>query len=375
MQAAQIQTNPTAIPYVSQTQHKTRDDLLLLATNRFCDADSYTRLAADQFKEAFYLLVGDVSHGTKQIMARTVSRCAATPRPIALYLSLEPLTISAPILEYSSALGQLHLLQIIQMKGAEYAAVIAKRPDIGPSVIKRLRDFSESQVQENLNNNGALIDNETSRSAEMMFRQIKLTKIEAPIVKTAIAEDLPAQKPAVEQLSIEKRLLSAAARGGRLTTQPDSPKPQKSTTLDFAEVFEKAARSRSHQALAALIQKRFNVSLDTAFQVLADNTGDTLAVVMKAAELDDSTANRIQLLIHPNIGLSVQNAMRSIRFYAKLKTETCLIAINQWPTDNLDTSAAVHQPQLQDGRDNRTRTDTAAPTHSDMLENMERLAG
>ena len=84
---------------------------------------------------------------------------------------------------------------------------------------------------------------------------------------------------------------------------------------------------------------------------------------MKAAELDDSTANRIQLLIHPNIGLSVQNAMRSIRFYAKLKTETCLIAINQWPVDGLDTSAAIHQPQLQDGRDNRTRTDTAAPTH------------
>jgi len=366
---------------VSTTQHQSRDELLMLATNRFCDVDTHTRLTVDQFKEAFYLLVGEASNVTKQMMARTLAHCDSTPRPIALYLSLEPLIISEPLLQYSTVLGQLDLLQIIQMKGADHAAIVAKRPDIGPSVVKSLKEFDDASVQDQLAANYALIEDAPQRSAAALFDKIDtipLKKVRAELnSKTEIATTSEALPKTEERTKTETQLLQAAARGNRLE-QPVSQHlitPQ-INEFDFGDTFEKLAKSRSHQAMVVLMTKRFSLSQETGHRILLDETGSTLSVLLRAADVEDAQANRILLLVNPTIGLSVHNAMQAIRFYAKLKTESCLDAVSQWPKAEAINAGSQHQTYLEDRAPQRAlRQSNEYETHSNVGIRDNRLAG
>ncbi|MEE9315127.1 MAG: hypothetical protein V3V02_10805, partial [Rhizobiaceae bacterium] len=116
---------------------------------------------------------------------------------------------------------------------------------------------------------------------------------------------------------------------------------------DFGNAFEKAAQTRSHQAMIVLMQKQAELHAETAHQILVDKSGDTMAVFLRAAGVDDAQANRIQLLAQPAIGLSVQNATRAIKFYAQLKLETCQHAVSQWP--KFKAYGAKHQGYLEEG--------------------------
>lgn len=384
MQAAR--TVATSIPPKNPlaTLHKSRNDLLILATNRYCDSDAHDRLSMEQFKEAFYLLIEETDFPTRQIVARNLAHCPATPRPVVLYFALETIEIARAMLANSSVIGQLDMLRVIEMKGVSHARIVAGRPDIGPSVVKRLRELGDEEVNRVLDNNRALVHNTAPPAADELFRQIlarhgetanslhetrdekavsaapgsselstqsfeRTQTAQAPSVETP--ETFGEQSTAAEEkmpTSAEQSLLTAAARGGRLGDIRTEIKPLPATHFDFGDAFEKLARTRSHQAMAALMQKRFGVSFDTAYQVLEDKSGDTLAVLLRAAEVEAAQANRIQLLTHPAIGLSVHNAMRAVRFYEKLKTESCLTAVDQWPKDQ--SSSAVHQPYLEEGR-------------------------
>ena len=289
MQAAQIQPAPSSLNSRRISDHKTKDELLILATHRFCDIDTHNRLSREEYLQSFYLLIDKVSFPAKQIVARTLAHSAFAPRSIVLYLAMEPLEIALPILSHSPALGQLDLLRIADEKGSEHATVIAARPDIGPSLVKHLEQMNDANVLTTLTENEALFGSSEARSANALFTEIDARRTDPTSARalktkatTAKAGDL---NPA------EQALLAAAARGGRsvLPDHEDSartPMARKMENLfDFGEALEKMARTRSHQGMAVLMQKRFNLSFDTARQVLDDETGDTLAVLLCAADV------------------------------------------------------------------------------------------
>ncbi|PCI29466.1 hypothetical protein COB55_02020, partial [Candidatus Wolfebacteria bacterium] len=53
----------------------------------------------------------------------------------------------------------------------------------------------------------------------------------------------------------------------------------------------------------------------------------------------------------PNVGLSVHNTKRAMRYYAKLETASCLEAMAQWPKQKNTT--ARHETVLADDRHER----------------------
>ena len=82
-------------------------------------------------------------------------------------------------------------------------------------------------------------------------------------------------------------------------------------------------------------------------------------MLLSAAEVKPAQANRIQLLTHPAIGLSSHNALRAVRFYAQLNSESSLAAVEQWPKAR--DPQVRHEALLEDGRDTRLETREAAP--------------
>ncbi|MEE9376085.1 MAG: hypothetical protein V3V04_07090 [Rhizobiaceae bacterium] len=319
-----------------------RKDLLLLATNRFCQAEDHNRLSIDQYKEAFYLLIGAVDQQTKQRVSHLVSYCPYTPRAIALYLALENLSVSSPILINSKVLGQLDLMRIVEMKGENHAALIARRDDVGTSLLQKLKSFDDEEIKSVLDANSSQSDGEPREEVGKLFERIAETTRQEPKNRSALN-------------SAESALLKAAARGGKLPSQSEKPVPANLPILDFGKTFERAAATRSHQGMVMLMQKQSGLHPKTGHQILADKSGDTLAVFLRALNVDDAQANRIQLLVQPAIGLSVKNASRAIKFYTLLQTDTCILAVDQWP--KIKGHSIEHQSYLMDGQHSHRNTE------------------
>ncbi|MEL6504139.1 MAG: hypothetical protein AAFQ10_06745 [Pseudomonadota bacterium] len=357
MQHAAVQSSPNVIVHalkarsVRVAEPQSHDDLLWLATSRFCKTERQSRLSHDQFSEAFNLLVGTASTSMKRAICALLADCPYTPRAIAIYLALEKIETATPMLARSTVLGQLDLMQIVQRHPNTHGKIIATRPDLGPSLVKHLQGLQVGAIDDALDKNYALPDPMKTRSADALFNQLRqkhhdvhvaMRRTEKPTQSTTRQTKMG---QASTSASPSQQLVEAAARGGLLAQQAEQSKAHRKN-FNFGQALERAAQARSRQAMAVLMQKQAGITLGTAHQVLDDKSGDTFAVLMRAYGVDDAQANRILLLAQPGIGLSVHNAMRAVRFYSALKRESCLEAVSQWPMEQ--TKPVKHQPMLAD---------------------------
>jgi len=114
-------------------------------SNRFNDAES--ALAADIFR----LLLKDAHTKIRAAMAQELAHSAKVPRDIILKLAMEPAEVSAPILQYSTALTDEDLIAIVRTtKEALKLYAIAKRERIGEPLAGRLMGTSNVDVLQHL---------------------------------------------------------------------------------------------------------------------------------------------------------------------------------------------------------------------------------
>ena len=360
---------------------------MLLATERYCHAEFYDRLTMRQYCEAFEILYPQIKKTTLQVVARSLASCSFAPRAVIMALAVEPIAIARPILLQSQILGQVDMLRIIDVAGERHALMIAERHDIGPSVVTRLRELKVDAINEALTENAALIENpqvadgvgaavpampadldatgssagEAEGSKRHDESEDKADPAASETVQKAASEVLAAAEfeqqllgelESIPPAEAATDLLRAAARGSRLSEELEDKFPAMADAeaakpiVDLAGSLEKIAAAKSRQGMATLMAKASGFSLDTAFQVLEDTSGDTLAVFLKSQDVDAAAASRILMLTFPSIGLSTQNAMRAIRFYRTLEIESCREAVDQWPKD--EPKKAAHQPYLED---------------------------
>ena len=342
------------------------DTLFLMACDRFCDDNNDSPLTAQQFSEAFYSLIDDVSLETKQAAARAVANTPHTPRPIALYFAMEPIEIAAPVLARSSVFGQLDLLRILEATGLEHGEIIAERDDLGRTVIERLYSRQDEALDAKLEVNDSIGRNHEMKSANKMFAtihgQLDLS------AKTEVSDAAPAPVQSVSK-SASHKLLQAAARGKRLEIEADMPNEAavEIGDKDFGDAVEHAARLGSRQSVGVLLTKFMQLDLNTAFQVLEDKSGDTLAVALKSQKVPPEQTNRILMLTFPQIGLSVHNAERAIRFYNQITVAACEIAVAQWPK----AEKPQHEPALTDTRPLRAPRDTGRYENGNTIEHVQ----
>ena len=153
---------PHAFKTTKQVRHQNEeepDELMLLATERYCHAEFYDRLTMRQFCEAFDILYPQIKKTTLQVVARSLASCSFAPRAVVMTLAVEPIAIARPILLQSRVLGQLDMLRVIDIAGERHALMIAERHDIGPSVVMRLRELKMESIDDALLENAALVKN------------------------------------------------------------------------------------------------------------------------------------------------------------------------------------------------------------------------
>lgn len=339
------------------------EDLFLLATNRFADCDTHDRLSLRYYQEAFDLLYSKVSRNARQLVGRILAFCPQTPRAIAMQLALEDLAIAKPVVLHSSVLGQLDLLQILEAKGVGHAELIARRPDIGPSLLGRLRGLGEPGISKALDGNEALVDGRTIKDPQSLFQTIGLKEENET---SAVSNSKSRFNEA------ETRLLQAASRRGLdigAETLASDQTPQETFEGPLGDTLETLAAEKDRQGTALAMRQYGGIALGAAFQVLEQQSGESMAVFLKAHEVDEAQTNRILMLTFPAIGLSVHNAMGMVTFYRDLKTESCQEAVARWPQDS---SLKPHQPVFEETgsrrRANLDRTDRTGGSAGEQLQ-------
>ena len=320
-----------------------KSDMLLAATRTFVEAERPDRTTCDQFREAFYLLIGQADAQTRQKVATLVSRAAFCPRPIALYLAMEAPTIAMPILRHSPVLGLLDMAQVISKRGAVHARLLAARPALPASIVTQMRALDDADVT------AALAANRGVQAAarERQARIAKVAEAKAPPAKAKIeaSSKAPADAPA-DARELERRLMDAL--GAQRAARPGvKPAPKRLDAAAFRTALETAALSRDRAAMARAMRARLGLAHGTAMQVLDDHSGNALMVLMKAEGFAADVAHRVVLMALPTVGLSPQAADRVLRTWQRLEEASCRAALAQWP--RADATRTISQTDGAEG--------------------------
>lgn len=375
------------MPHISQRQasfsrlaagqiSSRRSDIMLAATDTFCNHSRPEKAQVDQFRELFYSLISQTDEAAKRLIASALSKHYYAPRQILIYLALEEAAIAAPILAYSKALGQFDLLQIIEKTSNLHHRVIANRDDLGKTVVSKLIELDDYLVIRRLEDNPSVNVSKEASSKSSLEEIMELPEAETTDRKLDIASALDemnaiikygrksanavqaseeaetlqsniarisAVKPESNKIKLAMdELISLANKGRRLGSVEDllSDLPGNAET-DFSENLLNATIKKDRQDQIALVQKEFELSAKSASTVFEDRSGDTLSVCLKAADVETEIALQIISLSILNVGLSSHNTQRISKIYPALNQQACMETVKTWSTTNKRAPAYV----------------------------------
>ncbi len=368
------------MPHISQRQasfsrlaagqiSNRRSDIMLAATDTFCNHSRPEKAQVDQFRELFYSLIAETDEAAKRLIASALSKHYYAPRQILLYLALEEAAIAAPILAYSKALGQFDLLQIIDKTSNLHHRVIANRDDLGKTVVNKLIELDDYLVIRRLEDNSSVDISDMASSKSSLEEIMELPEVETTDSKHDIASALDemnaiikrgrksaneklapiepdtalpdkvrttASKPESNKIKLAMdELISLANRGRRLGSVEDLlsdlPGDEK---IAFSERLLHATIRKNRQDQTKAIQQEFDLSASAAGSVFEDRSGDTMSVCLKAANVETEIA--LQIISHSilNVGLSSHNTQRISKIYPALNQEACMETVKTWSTTN-----------------------------------------
>ena len=323
----------------SKPSRSLKSDMLLAATRTFAAVERPDRATCDQFREAFYLLIGQADTATRQKVATLLSRTPFCPRPIALYLAMDTPAVAMPVLRNSTALGQLDFAQILGKRGAVHARLLAARADLPPSIVESLRALDDADVTAALASNREIV----GRTVEMRTAGNRDLQIDAH-------EEVAETRRAAEQ-----RLVQAL---DRRKAAPTAKAPAMDADT-FRVAMETGALTRDRAAMTKAMKARLNLDHATCCQVLDDRSGNALLVMMKAEGFAADMAHRIVITALPTIGLSPEAAERALALWERLEEESCCKALAQWPRAETEATTLATQHQTDDA--SGIRRETARP--------------
>ncbi len=368
------------MPHISQRQasftrlaagqiSSRRSDIMLAATDTFCNHSRPEKAQVDQFRELFYSLISQTDEAAKRLIASALSKHYYAPRQILLYLALEEAAIAAPVLAYSKAFGQFDLLQIIDKTSNLHHRVIANRDDLGKTVVNKLIELDDYLVIRRLEDNPSVDVSDGAFSKSSLEEIMELPKVKTSDRKQDIATALDEMNAIIKQgrrsaneklaplvadtirpnkmqttsvkpegnkikLAMDE-LISLANRGRRLGSVEDllSDLPGNEKIL-FSERLLNATINKNRQGQIKAIQQEFDLSAASAGSVFEDRSGDTMSVCLKAANVETEIA--LQIISHSilNVGLSSHNTQRISKIYPALNQGACIETVKTWSSTN-----------------------------------------
>ncbi|BDA83675.1 hypothetical protein Sa4125_12170 [Aureimonas sp. SA4125] len=297
---------------------------------------------------------------TRRALAAALSHSPRVPRPIVDLLIAEPLEISAPFLTSSPVLGTSDLLALRASRDRRLRKIIAGRAPSPGSATPSPPLATPTASTEPLA--AAPLDVSAPKPAGSP---------EPAAFETAAAPDVFTSEPqAAAPVFPELRTTGAPAAGADRSeaapqTNDMTPSPQgaadliRQTLRRLARPGGREMRGPSLHALVALavqqdgasfyegLRQALDLSQDVLVKIAEDDSGERLAVAVKALGAGPADALTILMMMKPDIGLDVAKFSLMTRFYRALKVEDCA-AIAHGSRLRKAVSAPALEPQYQD---------------------------
>ncbi|MFK7902135.1 MAG: hypothetical protein AB8B49_04750 [Nitratireductor sp.] len=356
-------------------------NILVDSTRIFCSISRPDREDISNYKAFFYQFVDKLPVSERRLISAMLSQYAYVPRPIALYLALDKVSVAAPFLLFSPVLTSMDLATIAKKKGTDHANIIARRRDSVESIVGGYNEeFLETVLEESVED---AIEEEVVETKQPLQAEIK-TPIAADNESTEIkhiddvlmvippkTQDAPEAQVFIEVAPPTEIKSSAASKkqewlssdeivalasvGGKLGKKKQPAKPLLATALDEdtahnnatqiaasstprevsalaasdVNALVKDARALEYLSFCKRVESLCGLNHERVRQIITSEKGDQLAYLIKALAVPAPKDLQLLLMLAPQSGRSFENYQESKALLNSLEIGICRMIFNE----------------------------------------------
>ncbi|SCW79360.1 DUF2336 domain-containing protein [Ancylobacter rudongensis] len=300
----------------------TRPAMLRLLVREFLRQPVLGEAAEARFITLAVRLIEGVDPTVAARHVREIAAHPALPRALARHLAAGPLALAGPILRLSPVLDEKDLAGLAEQAGPAHLAAMAARREVTPALAKRLAELTHRRSSEAA---------PEAPAAESFVEPPTAAPLvaEGPADFRAVpAESAPPAGPDFFLAGPEER----ASLIARLVTLPPLPLSERPAAppSSFIDALLDAAKAKGTGDLAALMERALGVTPDNAARIIADDTGQSLAVVARALGLSFAILSRVLFRLHPVAGRSAGDMARLAEMFDDLPLASAQHLVASW---------------------------------------------
>ena len=303
-----------------------RPTLLRVLTDLYVQKDVHTRGEEDHFTELSLSLLAGLDVSTRAAIAKKLAPYAQAPQAVVASLARDVIEVAEPVLTHSPRLSGDDLVAIIRDCGPAHAAAIAARhigaaprqepiapADAGHAMPLTRADMSAPATGHEL----GLVNGGEPGASDLAQAEFK----------TPHGEPVDLGDYFLSAGASERRLLLANLDDGALTRAEQA---LVATSQETISALEAAALQQRPEDFARALETALSIPAATAQKIVADETGEPVAVVAKALCVPSDAFLRIILFLNPAVGHSVERVFALVDLYDQLSAQAALHVVSSW---------------------------------------------
>ena len=299
-----------------------RPEMLRLLVREFLRQPILGEAAETRFTTLAIRLVEGVDLAVAVRHVRELAPHPALPRALARHLAAGPLSLAGPILRLSPVFDEKDLAELAEQVGPAHLAAMAARREVTPALAKRLAELTHRR--------SAVAPPEAA---------VEVGAVETP--SATPAQDRPAASPpslapAEVAPPVPDFFLAGpeerASLIARLVTLPPLPLSERpaAAPASFVDALLDTAKAKDARGLAVLMERALGVTPENAARLIADETGQALAVAARALGLSFAILSRVLFRLHPVAGRSAGEMARLAEMFDELPLASAQHLVASW---------------------------------------------
>jgi hypothetical protein len=285
-----------------------RPTLVRVITDLYVGEPVHSTAEVERYTELARHMLEAVDEGSRIAVAMKLSRYPLAPREILMMLAVDTIAVAEQVLARAH-FAEADLLQLADMLDDQRRRIIAKRPDLPASVAEHLVALEYGRPQ------GAARD---------------------PLHPTPRLDAAPELQPDLSQPDLSQPTLSqpdpaqpaeTAAPLPWLPSPPAAVPAERRAPLPLANPadyafaaaeLEQAALQKRTDDFIDVLARVFELDRAKAEEIVADPTGQPVAIACRALGMSSDAFSRIMLFLDPTIGRSVALVFQLAEYYGRL---------------------------------------------------------
>lgn len=323
----------------------------------------------DHFEELMTAHLPKVGLRLRADVARRLSVCDHLPERVAAILADDVPVVAVPVLRHNEALAASDLLRIAEDAEAEKARAIAERTTLDARIITALAGRGDPVIAD------SLLRNHADRLDEALCEQLagvsglgcsaacrlidRASLSDAALARLFWIVDADTRIRVLDRIDLRH---PARSGGGGL------PEGDLARRIDGAgdALFGLAARGE-RAALARKLADQIDLPPAVRDRIIADRSGEALAVALNAAEIGAKTATGILLLTVPDAGRSYPVLRRLAGLTETQSPAMARLIVDLWRSaEGKARPASRHEPAVARPGETR-RAETAGSRRADSI--------